>query len=583
MFTKYLTAGVALGVLAGSAFAQASPVYTSGPDYMGWPTDTPNGLVKFVAADVTPDDLDDAFALYGTNLYLVHSPAAYPRWELVTSGVSDFAVVKRHGGRYGAVISTAAGLSLATWSTSLKLMAIPGTDSMSNLALLNAFDESSGANIVAGRGSATRVVFGRLTGDGLWSQFNGVTETQPITGLALADLGLTAGAELATISGGVLRVRSQTGTLQVIPGMPTEVGAKVFRLAGGGDVSTEDSFGYVTASSQAGSLQVVYEVFGTGVNYPTYTGPYLIESMQRTKPWTGGKAAIIIQTSNTGEIFRFQDNGGLPGQVTLITPTTTAEFQTYWYIPVTAAQIPNGGPILGGKMACADFDADGLDDVLVASNEQRFNYLFPAVDDPFRLNGIHHVDTYSIPPIDGGKDGSRRGGAATDSTTVVIGIQAQVNQFPRGFTAPNGVNTVQVTMWVREGGAGTFVSLPGSVQRQPLNLTGPNQFLFDATTNVLPDDTLVYFQVRGLNVQGTTVVQSSTPVSAVTVLGGAVQQNATLCDVFTVEPDMYSEENRGLNGCGSGGFGDGPVILGGFNRRSNVGPFVQGTGSPGWL
>ncbi|MCC6409759.1 MAG: hypothetical protein IT453_21580 [Planctomycetes bacterium] len=583
MLTKYLSAGFALGALTGSALAQFSPVYTSGPDYMGWPTVAPNGLVKFVAADVTPDDLDDAFALYGNELYLVHSPAAYPRWEPVATGVSDFAVVKHPTGRYGAVFSTATGLALTRWAHGISVVAIPGTADLAYATKLAAVDETSGSNVVAGLNGPTRIVRGRLSASGVWSGQSSSSEALAITGLALADIGLTPGAELATISGGVLRIRSEAGTLQAIPGIPADVGAKVFRLAGGGTASTEDSFGYVTATAQPGSLQAIYEVFGNGVNFPTYTGPYLIESMQRTKPWSNGKAAVVVQTSNSGDIFRFEDAGATPGQITLIVPTTTDPDQVYWWIPVTAAQLPTGGPVLGGRMACADFDADGLDDVLVASNEQRFNYLFPAVDDQFRMNGIHHIESYTTPPVGAGKDGSRRGGSPTDSTTIQLGIQAQVNQFPRGFAAPNGVNTVQVTMWVREGGAGTFVSLPGSVQRQPLNLTGPNQFLFAATTNALPSDTLVYFQIRGLNVQGTTVVQSSTPVSAVTVLDGSVQQNATLCNVFDVEPDTYSEENRNLNGCGSGGSGDGPVILGGFNRRSNVGPFVNGSGSPGWL
>lgn len=583
MTQSSLRIALALAALTSASLAQ-SPVYTSGPDYMGWPTDTPGSLVKLVAADVTQDDLDDAFALHGTELFLVHAPAAFPRWTPVATGVSDFAVARlddiEAGGETGALYAANDGLWFAYWQDGgVTKLPLDGADELASATMLCAFHEDDGSIVVAGKVAPTRVARGRLTASGSWQPLGAISEPELVSALTLADFTSDAAPEIATLSGGVLRVRSESGSLQPISGLPTEIGAKLFRLAGGG-AGGRDSLAYVTASSQPGSLQALYEVFPDGVSLPVQTGEFSIAAVERTSPWSSGKSAVIVQTANTGDVFRFEDSGAQPGTQTLVLPTTTVPDQAYWWIPVNAVQ-GSGAPILDGRLTCGDFDADGLDDVLVASGGERFSYLFPAVDDPFRINGIFLIDRPAVPPA-GDPDGRGRGPGPTDVTTMAVGIEFTIQEYPRGFTAPIGVNTVQCIAWVREGGAGTFVApTPVFVGRQPANLTGANTFWFDVSTNVATGSTLVYVEVRGLHVQGSTVVQASTPVNTVTVLDGSTYQNGVLCNVFDVEPDMYSAENRSLNGCGGGGSGDGPVILGGFNRRSSIGPFSSGSSSPG--
>ncbi|MCE9593988.1 MAG: hypothetical protein K8S98_07340, partial [Planctomycetes bacterium] len=302
MIRKFLavcsTLGLSSVLLAGD--------YPSVSDYLAWPSDTPNGLTKFVGGNVTPDDFDDAFALHGTSLYLVHAPAMFARWELLASGVTDFVVVPRGvNGIDGALFSDSSGLRLAKWQSGAASVApIAGTSAWANAGQLCAVDDGFGGTSVAAVAAGNRVRRGKWAANGAWSNGVTTTETSAITSLALANYSPTAGTEQACVAGNTLRIRTETGTLLANTGVVNTVAHKVFRIADGGHAL--DSFLYVAASTLGAPYQeVLQEVFYDGASLTIETGIWLVRNAVTNHPWAKGERCVTIQAANYGEIFRF--------------------------------------------------------------------------------------------------------------------------------------------------------------------------------------------------------------------------------------------------------------------------------------
>jgi hypothetical protein len=112
-------------------------------------------------------------------------------------------------------------------------------------------------------------------------------------------------------------------------------------------------------------------------------------------------------------------------------------------------------------------------------------------------------------------------------------------------------------------------------------IPGGNVLWVDITTPYPLTSTLVYLEFRAVEAVfgggAPVILQRGSPVNAVTMQD---PMGPLLCQLFDAEPDRYSSDNRSQNGCGGTAGGDGPVILGGFNRRSSIGPFPSGSGSP---
>ncbi|MCK6447191.1 MAG: hypothetical protein L6Q99_12445 [Planctomycetes bacterium] len=570
-----LRTSLALGALSSLAAAQ-SPTFTSGPDFYGWPDATPSGLTKFVAANTTLDDSDDAFALHGTALYFVHGAGTYPRWQPVADGVTDF-IVTRRGNSDVAVFATSAGLKAASWtSDAMQIGGISGSPILGDTPLLAASRTANGGTTIAGVTAAGTVVCGRWDDSGAWTTTTTIEPGAVPTGLAAAEFSNNAGAEIAMIVSGALQICAENGAPVTVTGLPAEVGHKVFALPGGAEGGVMDSFVYVTASPVSGSVEAFWEVFPNGVSLPFPTGNWTIRNIVGSKPWSNGRRGVMVHTANTGEVFRLEKWFDVPGVNTILGPTTTHAQEAFWWIPVTAVEAA-GAPVLDGLMACGDFDSDGLDDILVASTGNRFSYLFPAQDDENRENGITQIDWAGSMPI-GGED---------SGTTVLFGISLTLSSIPEGFSASQPPNALLGINWVREGGVGTYLNTTPSPRVIHGCAVGqPTTLWLQATTNIAPEESLVYVSVRPARVDfGTnppTILQQGTAVNMMTVLGGTTTANPLLCGVFSGEPDRYTAENRVELTCpGSAGVGeDDGVIIGGFSRRSTIGPFPPGYGSP---
>lgn len=577
MLRRHICTSLALCASAALAAAQ-SPTFTSGPDFYGWPDAAPSGLTKFVGANTTLDDSDDAFALYGTSLYFVHGAGTYPSWEPVATGVNDF-VVTRRGSSDVVVYSTGSGLKYATWvGDSMQVGFISDSPVLSSTPRLAACRLANGDTVLAGIASGSTVVCGLWSAAGAWTTTSTMNFAAVPSDLAVADFANSgdAGAEIAMIVDGTLVLRKTSGSPVMVAGLPTQTGHRIFALPGGANGGALDSFVYVTASPVSGSVEAFWEIFPDGVSLPFNTGGWTIRNIVGSKPWSNGRRGVMVQTANTGEIFRLEKWYDAPGVNTILGPTTTHPEQAFWWIPVTAVEA-TGAPVLDGLMACGDFDSDGLDDILVASSTNRFSYLYPAVDDDNRENGVTQIDAIGMMPVEGGDSG----------TTILIGVGLTLSSIPDGFSPSLPPNALLGIDWVREGGIGTYLNTtPSPRVIQQCTVGQPTTMWLTATTNILPEDSLVYISVRparvDFNTVPPTILQQGTAVNMTTVLGGAASGNPLLCGVFTGEPDRYTAENRiDLNCPGNSGVGvDDGVILGGFSRRSTVGPFPPGYGSP---
>jgi hypothetical protein len=544
--------------------------YFSGSDYIAWPGDTPGALTKFVGANVTPDDFADAFALHGNSLYLVHAPAMFPRWQLLATGVTDFVVVHRGAATDPdtVVFSDSTGLRWARWyQEAAHGGQIASTTAWRNAARLCAVDDH-GTTVIAGVVTDNQIRRARWAANGAWSSGGVYDESDVVTSLALADYSdtlETTGVELASIVNGALRIRAEDGSTLPQSGVLYTAGHKVFRIADGGD--GVDSFLYVAASIYPGfSEESFQEIFPVGASIPMETLGWTIRDAVTNRPWQNGHRSVTLQTDNYGDVFRLDDVGFTPYTTTLVVPQPGPTEETYWNVTVTAEQAAYE-PVEDGRMAIADFDADGLDDVLVASPEQRHSYFFPARDIADRLNQLTFVDrlpstngTYVEPHIE-------------LSASVLIAAN------PQGMTGGTA-NGIACIAWVRDG-------LESTIDPTPVVTVVPATpgvaTVVEIGVNVPELETaLVYLQYRAVRATfappaAPVVHERSAPLNCVTM---ADPVDPLLCTLFDQEPDRWSEDNRDLNDCGEPDGYNGAPILSGFNRRSSIGPFAGGAGSP---
>lgn len=581
MSTRFASLAAGFCALTGVAFAQSYTDYGTGSDFIAWPTNPSAALTKFVGVDFTPDDLDDAFALYGSTLYLIHAPAQFPRYEPVANGVSDFAIAQitdesgMSNGASVAVYSTEMGLSYAAWNGSMVVnVAIGGSDDWANCTKLDTYtiDERTVALACVGSGP-TRVL------RALWESASdlgataSLSESGAVAGLALADYNTdVVGVECAIIADGSLRIRSEAGALQPLPGVLPTAPWMVRRNPRGGAHSA-DSFVYVAQSQQPWSQHAFQEIFPNGASTPAETGSLLVRNVLPHRPWSEMPLALFgcigVQVEGSGDVYRFGDVGATPNTVTLMpVPFLGSVEQDYWHVPVRSDQnaVPTFVP--DGIATYADFDGDDLDDLLVSSDSNSHFYAYPARDNIERMNGMQ-ITGFSTK-----SSSSRRGGGSALLTTYTFNANVSTAAL-QGLSGPP--TRIKVWAWVRNGiGPASYVDIPPVTATAAYNLSGQTPVSVSVSTNYAPPNVIFYLQYRGQIVDPVSgaVLESSQPANCV---AGTVANDPNLCQLFSAEPDRYTAANQLQNGCTSG---DGPVILGGFNRRSTIGPFPAGYGSP---
>ncbi|MCK6447192.1 MAG: hypothetical protein L6Q99_12450 [Planctomycetes bacterium] len=580
MSTRLLPLVAAVCALTNAALAQTYTTYGTGSDFIAWPTDPTAPLRKIVGADVTPDELDDAFALYGDSLYLIHAPAQFPRFELVSNGVTDFTVVQRQfddGSALGTnvvIYSTELGLSYASWNGSaIDTFLIPGSTDWAyttRLASQPIDDYIALAGVV--NNAPQRLMRSRWLSSGSLGSFMTSNEHATITGLALGEYDdHVDGIECAVIAGGSLRIRTEAGVLNVLPASLAPEAHKVYRNPGGG-ANGRDSFLYVAASQQSGSLESIQEVFLEGASAPVQTFGLTVRDIATNRPWSHPLFAqypcVSVQLNGTFHVYRFADVGAAANVTTLIAvPSIEEGEQDYWCVPVSSSNTTST-PVTDGLITYADFDGDDLDDLLVASNSLSHFYVYPARDNIERSNGMQITGSFSK------SSSSRRGGGSALLSTYTLNSSVNTGQL-QGLSGPP--TRIKVWVWVRNGvGATNYVDIPPVTATAAYNPSGPTPISVSVSTNYTAPDLIFYLQYRGQIVDSTTgtVLESSQPANCV---AGTVSNDPNLCPLFSAEPDRYTLTNQQQNGCT---LGSGPVILGGFNRRSTIGPFPAGYGSP---
>ncbi len=573
MLHKLYTLGFA-ALATAAASAQSSPLeFNSGPDYIAWPTDTPIGCTKVEGGNITPDQIGDAVALKGGDMYLIHAPAHFPRWQLVASSVFDFEVVHSASAvNPDRVFYTdPTGLHYMTWGNNNApvITDIAGTSSWAGGTRLCGCALNDGTTTVACVGSPGKVILRvSLSSSGVWSTLTTISETAAITSLAVADFATNAGVEVADVAASALHIRTaDTATLSVGT-IANPVAHKVFRIDGGG-ANGLDGLGYVAASNSS-AQEALCEIFPGGASAVVETQPWTVGEVRVSHPWGPGAVCVTLLSGNSPELFRLQAFGSTPGSPVFVLPTTDKSHMQYFHIQLSAPDSSSGTqPITDGHIACGDFDGDGFDDVLLLSNVQKHSYVYPAVDDVNRLSALPYTQVAAFV--------SPTGGTVNGGTPYSITINFT------GITSP--WNGMKYTLWTRSAGTGTnpfgatidTPALVDSATQLSPDASGNCSMTINFTSTYSPGSVIFYIELRtAVYSSGVITSQLGTPLDVVAMQYPGY--DARLCTLFTSEPDRYTDANQRQNACTSGV--NSFVILNGFNRRSAIGPIQSGSGSP---